>query len=318
MLNEIAKKYMDQYGCRFKGSQKRKFREAISHDFEQLGYKVETDTQRVKLSRVNNLYVGSIKQAKYVFVIPYNTPPKVFWFKNRIYPQDGYKQMRRMFFPRFVPMIAGYLVLLALLYIIPAFLPASIATYFFIFVLLYLAALVVFIVRGVPNKKNYVNNSASIAIALDMAEQLSPSQRKEVMFAFTDGNQVHLSNGNVAFQKYLVANNKASASLITLFCIGRGSQISYQVGRGLKNEARDMQKAYKGTTPIEIVQMGDDRKAEGILRDFSKAMMISTGDNEDGSLMVEGCATGKDHSVNMEMVERISESLVTFIQKNRK
>ncbi len=318
MLNDIAKKYMDTYGCRFRSGQKRRFRQAITTDFEQLGYHVETQSQRVKLSRVNNVLVGSIKQAKYVFMVPYNTPPKVFWFSNKIYPQDGYKQMKRMFLPRFVPMIVGYLILLAMLYIVPRFLPTAVLTYFFPLVLVYLAILIVFIVQGAANKKNYVNNSASIAIALDMAERLSPSERKEVMFVFTDGNQVHLSNGNVAFQKYLTAQNKASASIIMLYCIGRGDVISYQVGRGLKNEARDMQKAYKGTTPIEVMQMGDDRKAEGILRDFSKAMMISTGIDEDGSLVVEHTATSKDREVNMEMVERISEGLVSFISKRKK
>lgn len=313
MNSEIKEKYINKLGKRFSGGDKNKFRDAIITDFEELGYKSETITKRGKFLKVSNLYVGNIKTAKHFVIVPYDTLPKVFWPVNNCYPHDGYENVRRAFVPVYLPMLTGYCVLMLIFFMARSY--VSVELYRLLIFLGYfiIAALVIAITIGFPNRHNAVRNSASICAALEIAKNLKPDKRKEVMFIFSDGNRTR-NTGNKLVQEYF-EEHKRNVSLISLYCIGRGNEIEIACDRSTRKIRDDMVKRYKGPNGLKIT--GKNLESEGKdntnLECFNRAMMISSGERHEGILQVENVNTGKDTNVNEEIVDTVIDFMTKYL-----
>ena len=309
--------YMDKYGKRFSKKEKITFYNAISEDFDKLGYRFDLQEVRVKFSKVRHIYIGNPKQAKTIFVIPYNTPAKIMWPNYCLFPQDGFHQMKKMFIPMYLPMFVVYGLLLAFTYLLPIVVSAKFMTYLYPFFFLLLGFMLVFIFRGFGNKKNRVNNTNAIIMALDIANALPVNKRKEVMFIFSDGNKPAGGMANSMIMKYLSSVNKSSLQMISLFCLGSGDVVQVMGDRNSKSIAKDLGKLYQGEVRLKTKHIGEDGKNNTVIEGLAKAMMISSGDLDKEVLAVSNVATTKDTSSNEELLNGVCEMLIAYLQKKR-
>lgn len=314
---DVNKKYLDDYGRRFTKKEKRLFQAELKNDFEALGYTCEVEAKRGRFSKVENIYIGNPKQAKYIYVVPYNTPPKILFSKNKIYPQDGFYNMKKMFLPTYMPMFIGYAVLIAFAYLIPSLLNETLLMWLYPVSLIYLGFFVWFVLKGFGNKKNYIDNSISIALAYELASNASLVKRKEMMFIFTDGNKPTTSLGNAHALTYLAKFNKQKLPMIGLYCIGEGDIIQMMCDKETKKNAKDLSKGFVSDYKIKTIHVGGEGKNNTIIESFPKAMLISTGNVVDDKLCVKGIATSKDNRYNKNLVASVYAMLEQYTKQKR-
>lgn len=310
---KLLDKYCKTYGSRFSKREKLKFTKAIIQDFEELGYTSDVQTFRGKIKKITNIYIGNPKQAKYIFIVPYNTPPKILWYKNNIYPHDGYYNHRKLFIPTFIPMFIAYAILLLMLFMIPQSSNTLLSSILFIIYIMYMIGLFTFVFSGLKNRHNYVNNSASIALAYEVAATLPIAKRKELLFIFTDGNKMPNTVGNKNVNQYLNEHHKTGASICTLYCIGRGDTIQILHDKGSKNTARDMTKNYK-TSKTRLYSINDSAKHGTIIESLPKALMVSSGELDNDKLCVRHTATSKDKTLDSAILEDTFQMLKRWVR----
>lgn len=316
MNKEIWSKYTEKYGIRFLKKDKKKFQEAILDDFRNLGYEGEVITSRKGFGTVSNIHIGNPKQAKTCIVVPYDTPARVFWYKNPYYPQDGYHNFKKSFIPTYVPILLIYGIILVLSYVGPIIMPKIFNTAFMSVILMWLLLLLIVIVlKGIPNFNNAVRNSASLVIAYDIASKLSPAKRKEVMFVFTDCKKRYY--GNEFVNAYLDEHKKISMPIISLYCLGDGNDIRILSSRNAKNLARAVSKEFKSekyklTTKSVALNEQDNTSIQG----FNHGILLSSGNlDKDNHLLVDNTALAKDKRVSETMCDDVVEMIVNYLNK---
>lgn len=317
MKQELKEKYFHIYGKRFSKREKSKFQSEIIKDYQALGYDGEVISSRARFSKVRNIYIGNPKQAKVAYVIPYNTPAKVFWYKNVLYPHDGYYNMKKLFIPTYLPMFIAYALLLALVYVLPNFVGPTVLTVVYPLCFLYVFFLVWFILHGFKNKYNAVNNSAAIVLALSLAQDLPASKRRDAMFIFTDGNKPSSALGNDGVMKYLLEHNKANLNLISLYCLGRGNEVQLLSDRFNKNLAKDFQKRWNSDLKLHVRSINDTDKNNTVIEKLPHAMLFSSGELFKDILRIDGVATSKDRDVEDFIIDDMYTLLLDYMNKNK-
>ena len=316
-MTNYKERYIHKFNKRFSKREKKIFYNEISNDFKELGYSIDLQEERVKFAKARHIYVGNPKQAKTAFVIPYNTPAKVMWPNYQAYPQDGFYQMKKMFIPTYIPMFISYGLLLAFTYILPMLVPPKVMSFVYPLFFVLLGFMLVFVLRGFGNKRNRVNNTNAIVMALELANALPTNRRKEVMFIFSDGNKPAGGVANGAIMKYLSNANKSSLQLISLFCLGLGDTIQMMCDKSSKSIAKDFDKLYKGSIVLKTKHIGEEAKNNTVIENFPKAMMISSGNKVKEYLSIPNVATSKDISSNEELLDNVCEMLVAYTQKKK-
>lgn len=317
MMENYKELYLNKFGKRFSKKEKMAFYNAISEDFGKLGYTSDLQEERVKFSKARHIYIGSPKQAKTTFVIPYNTPAKIMWPNYRSFPQDGFHQMKKMFVPTYIPMFIAYGLLLVFTYLLPGMVSAKMMTYLYPVFFVLLGFMLIFVFRGFGNKKNRVNNTNAIVMALDIANALPANRRKEVMFIFSDGNKPAGGVANPAIMNYLTKANKSSLQLISLFCLGNGDTLQMMSDRSSKSIAKDLGKVYKGETTLKTKHIGEEGKNNTVIEGLPKAMMITSGNREGELLAVPNVSTSKDTTSDEGLLDGVCEMLVAYLQKKK-
>lgn len=307
------KETVEKYKVRFYRKQKMAFKNALCDKMETLGYQSEMLSKKIKLVQVDNILVGNFKTAKTIIVVPYDTPAKVFWFKNHYYPCNGEIQLKKSFMPVYAPLLLSYVVLLGLIYVLPTYVTLG-ANQLFLSIAstLYLSLLLTMIVKGFPNKNNAMRNSASIQIAYEIAQSIDDKKRKEVAFVFTDKNTTKVK-GSIVLEEYMKSIKKGTEK-ICLYCIGEGSQMEIGFKKGLRKSANDLQKKYKGSQKPIVKGLSDGDVMQLPLEPLDNALQISTGELENNALVVKNSASKKDVSINDKLVAEIKEMLIQYIQ----
>lgn len=317
MEKKMMEKYFETYGKRFSKREKRAFQKAIIEDFKVLGYPSNMTIERAKFTKLENIYIGNPKQAKVAYVIPYNTPARVFWNKHKVYPQDGYYNLKKLFLPTYIPMFVGYGLLLAFVYVVPSFISQDVLNIFYPACFAYLFLLMWFIFKGFGNKHNVQNNSASIVLALQLAQALPKAQKNEAMFIFTDGNKPSTSLANDQVMNYVKTYNKVRMPMFALFCIGRGTTLSLLCDRNHKAVGKELGKKYKGTTKFTCNYRNDSDKNNTVIEKFPQAMMLSSGVKKGDYFVVDGTATPNDCTVDEVVMQDAYTVLLEYMKKRK-
>lgn len=315
MNNTITNKYFNEISERFTRKNKKKFQQAIIEDFAKLGYSGEVDSQKKGFGKVENIYIGNVKQAKTVIAVPYDTPAKVFWFNNHHYPLNGYENLRRMFIPLYAPILITWAVILFLIYGIPAITGDKNNFVLALLAFVALVLLMVLLFVGFPNKRNIIRNSTSVAMAYAIAEQLHKDHAHEVLFVFTDSSKKFV--GSEALQKYLNDHKKNTMGVIVLYCIGSGNLVGINADKITKNMAKDMLKGYKGDLKIKVNNIENSDKDNTLAQGLNRVMEISSGYERNGFLVVENTATGKDNAVDDMLADEVAQMLVTYLNARK-
>lgn len=309
---KTMKEILEKYKVRFYRRQKLAFKNALCEKMEALGYQCEMLSKKIKMVQVDNILVGNFKQAKTIVVVPYDTPARVFWFKYLYFPCNGEKQLRKSFLPIYAPLLISYVILLGIIYILPTYI--SLGANQIVLSLastLYLAVLLMMIVKGFANHKNATRNSAAISIAYDIASTLDERKRKEVAFVFTDKNTTKVK-GSILLEDYMKSINKGTEKIV-LYCIGGGNQIQVGYKKGSRKTANELVKKHNGEHKPIAKGLSDGDVMQLPLEPFDNALQISTGEMEDNTLVVRNTATSKDVEVNEELVEEVKGMVLGYL-----
>lgn len=314
MNSELWKKYSEQYGVRFSNRQKSKARVALIEDFKALDYPCEVIKGSSFLTKVTNLLFGSLKNAKTVIVVPFDTPSRAFWPKVSYYPQDGTATANKGLVPTFLPIIVLYLLLMLLMYgmegrIADPMLMSFVLTIIFIgiFTLFYL------MVHGVGNRKNYNRNSASIYAAYEIAKALDKEQRRKVAFLFVDKNKTRHLGAKVAVEDFMKANK--NPNIIVLNCIGMGNERVIGFNPQNKKVAQEINKPLANRDRMKMMEVEGSMRTGSVMEHFQKAIILSCGDYDaKGRLCVMNTSTGKDKEVSEENIEFMISTLRSYLK----
>lgn len=308
----MGRKYIDSFSVRHGMLAKNKFLKEIKNDVEALGYETNMYEKRMRLSKVRHLIVGNIKNAKKLVIVPYDTPTQVFWPKYKYYPMDGDMQLQKQFLPTFVPMIVGYVGLLALVYIFPDLLGETFKVPLYYFSIFYFMFLLAFIVLGFANKNNVNRNSASICMALDLMEKLDVRKRKETAFVFMD-SYIMKGYGGQVLASYLESVQK-NPMKICLNCIACGEEVCVGFSKGMRKDAQTLAKAYKGNKKIQTKTIQDAQKMHTPFDSLNDVINVSCGSFEEENFVVYNTASKKDTYLEEENYTAILEMMIAYLQ----
>lgn len=311
MRKENLDKYLNQK-IRFNKRSKIAFANELIEDYAQLGYKGVIDSRKVGLKKVHNILVGNFKTAKNVIVVPYDTPKKVFWPNYKFYPQNGDMAMKKNFLPYYMPLIIAYVLLLAIVYVLPGLVSFQSQNIIFSIALIYLVFMLTLILRGFANRKNAVRLDTSLALAYEVAQDLSASSRKEVAFVFTDANTMKMQ-GSEALENFLVSMNRRPNKII-LYCIGKGDRISVAYRKGHRKNVQDMIKKNKCHYPVEQKVLDNSACVQLPLDHVDNAMMISSGEKVNNEICVKGLCSSKDTTYDETILDDVKELLINYIK----
>lgn len=310
MKKENLNKYINQ-NVRFNKRGKIAFANDLITDFAEFNYKGVIDTRKVGLKKVHNILIGNFKTAKNVIVVPYDTPKKVLWPNYKFYPQNGDVAMKKNFLPYYMPLIIAYLVLLAIVYILPGMIEFKSQNILFSLAVLYLVFMMVMIFRGFANRNNAVRCNTSIALAYELAQDLSSNARKEVAFVFTDANTMKMQ-GSEALENFLLSINRRPNKII-LYCIGKGDRISVAYRKGNRKNVQDMIKKNKCNYLVEQKVLDNSACVQLPMDHLDNAMMISSGEKVNNELCIKGLCSSKDRVYEETILDDVKQLLVNYL-----
>lgn len=318
MDQEIFQKYQKNYGVRFHGRQKRAVRQAITEDFENMGYQTHLIRKRTLLRHADNLLCGSIRQARNVIVIPYDTPRRLFWWRSYYYPLNGTRTSNKGIIPLLAPVVVIYALLLGFMQLSEQWLhdpdKMRIAS---ILMLTVLVLLVYLMLWGMANRHNANRNTAGIAAAIEIAKSLDKDERRSTAFLFLDQNQGRFYGAQLAAEAW--QNEHKNPNMIVLNTFGKGSVLQIGYRNHAKKTAMELRQLSESIRPMKAVAMSDAMALSTPMAYFPKATAIAAGEiDAKGHLCVKGTATAKDREVDPQNVDAIIALLRAYIKKQKR
>lgn len=316
MDQNILRKYTETYGVRFSGKQKAKFRAALIEDFHSCGYEPTLMSGRKHLTKVNNLLFGNIRHAKTIIAIPYDTPQRVFWHKNRFYPMDGTASANHSILPMLVPALLFYLVMLIAVNQSSAFIQNQASAT--LMLALFLAGfffLMYFMLHGLANRHNFNRYSAAVALALELAQTLNKDQRRTTAFLFLDANKTRFYGARLAFEELQKQNKSPNVILLSTFA--RGSQMGVGYGTQAKKLAQELAKT-QSDKRLKPIALTDNMRSGTPMEFFPKSIILAAGEwDEKKRLCVFDTATGKDQIIDEANYDAILRSLHVYLTQGK-
>ncbi len=317
MNQKIFQKYRETYGVRFSGKQKRAARQALSEEFEGLGYQTHPIRKRTLLHHAENLLFGNIQHAKTVIVVPYDTPQRVLWWKNRYYPLNGTLTLNKGILPLLAPVVVIYIALFGILQAGEHWAqePNQIRM-LSVLMLVMLALLIYWLAHGFANRHNDNRYTASISTAIEIAQGMDKDQRRNTAFLFLDGNHGRFYGAQLAAEAF--QNEHKNPNVIVLNTFAKGSKLFLGYRSKGKRTAQDLQRISESIREMKTVALSNSMWMSTLLEHFPKAVMIAAGEIDDkGQLCVLDTATSKDRNIDMENVDAVVALLLAFIKKQR-
>lgn len=194
-LKDLIFRYCILLGRRFSYKEKITFLRIISKELIQLGYNVDAKIAKLKLARKKyenyyNAYIGDLDKADVVICTYYDTGinyfnlSKIFAFNQKF--------NRSRYFLGLIPIFILFIISITLNYFI--FIPnihetsfISISGFLLIISTLLLFYLILKFKNGIPNKKNFVCNTSSILVILNIINKMEKPLKKKIAFVLYDG-----------------------------------------------------------------------------------------------------------------------------------
>ena len=316
MDQTILHKYNNTYGVRFTKRQKAKFRAAMIEDFGKLGYEHTLMSGRKHITKVNNLLFGSIRHAKTILAIPYDTPQRLFWLKNRFYPLNGAASANHSILPLLAPALLFYLFMLVMMNQSSAFIHDQIsATIMLVLLLSGFLFLMYFMLHGIANRRNSNRYSAAVALALELAQTLNKDQRRTTAFLFLDSNQTRFYGSRLASEKLQKQNKNPNVILLSSFACG--SQMCVGYSTQAKKLAQEIVRS-QSDKRLTAIALNDDMRNATPAEPFTKSVILAAGEWDNKKrLCVFGTASGKDRYVNESNYDAIAQALRAYLTQGK-
>lgn len=314
MNQSIFEKYSNTYGARFTKRQKKSFTAALIRDFQELGYDHQMMKSRHFLSTANNLIFGNLKHCKNVIAVPYDTPQKMFWPKSNYFPLDGLSTSNKSLVPVFGPVLALYLLLLAMMYGLEGYVSDATGVKFAMTIIILLVIFLFYLMlHGISNRHNDNRNTASICAALEIAQSLSRDERRTTVFLFLDSNKTRFYGAKIAAEEFLKQSKNPNVIVLNTFAKGSNIQIGFNPQN--KKLAQELNKSLPNAKRFKCVALSNEMRTSSPMEHFSKAVTIGAGElDKKGRLYVMGTGTSKDQGIEEHNVDQIIQVVSMYLK----
>jgi len=278
--------------------QKYLFAVKIREEAERLGLPFEVVDYRMGRYNVENIMVGNPKASDFVLAVPYDTPTKSI-VNCDYYPfhqQLTIKDERR----NLVVTAIIALAFVAIGYVGFAIAKGRVLFYISAAVSLLIAAYVLF-VNG--NKVNFNRHSASVAVAMKLLED---AKKKNVCVIFCD----KITKGYDGY-RLLMMHIHSKAKIITLDCLAYGEKLVVAHGSQMSTEA---QKLAKKLSALDKCYSNEQAK-NNVLSVLPDCLFVTTGDIENGELIVRNTRSKNDVKLDMNRLEKIENAICEYINQ---
>lgn len=298
-LNDLIFRYCLIFGRRFFIKEKITFLRVISKELMQLGYHLDAKIAKLQLTKRKytnfyNGYIGDLNKSDIIICTYYDTGIKnynlttKYAFNNIIRVKD--------YFISLLPLFFIFLLLLAVdyLYIIPTIQLNSFVSFSGLFFLLTTLFFIYFIIRyqkGIPNKKNFICNSSSIILILNLINKLNKKQKERIGFALLDGGCSN-AYGLKMLESYLKEHD--NKIIIFLDSVGNGDELL------IFKPANYM----PTITSINFIE-------GNIETQFPHYLLITSGKlDKNNQVKILYANSNKDNSLSIERIERYTENIL--------
>ena len=163
---------------------------------------------------------------------------------------------------------------------------------------------------GFANKYNFVRNTASIVIQLNLIESLK--SRSDIAFVMTD-RTCNSYTGYTQLKKIL-GTKESGKEIIILDCIAAGESLffKYHNEKDISWKLR-MKEKFKGIN-TEFQDLSKDEIMETPLQLFSNAIYITGGKMKDGHVVIANTRGGGDSAVDFEKTSILFQGLYSYLK----
>ena len=251
-LEKIKNTIINNYGVRFFPKQKKRFREFIGDELENLGFQWEVID--------GNIVVGNVEEADYIITAHYDTPGIMPQWMNYIIKYFGHTRQ------------VSFTILLVAMFFTFSYFRLHIINN-----ILFLWMLFIFI----PNKNNYNDNTSGILTLLNIAYEMSidPKEwylKEKVALVFFNNEEWGLL-GSAAMRKYWKKSKISleEKNIINVDCVGNGDMVMLTHGEEtslveslydvLKNSSKEIIKYKYKVIPLSDEYTFKDGNITGVI-----------------------------------------------------
>lgn len=300
-LTDLILRYGLIFGKRFWAKQKLAFLRMFSKEVSQFGYYLDAKLARLSLTKRQhrnfyNAYIGDLDSAKIIVCTYYDTGINSFNLTAKYAFNSSFNAQH--YWIRLLPVIGLFLtaVLLNVLFFIPAMQQAGMLSFLGAMSVITTCILFYFIVRyhgGIPNRNNFVCNSSSLILLLNLMKKCDKKQRKNIAFVLLDGG---CSNpfGLRMFENY--SKSVLKKKVIFIDSIGNGDDIQ-------------LFKPHHYSLELDNVSFCEGQ----IETQFTHYCLITSGQRDKlNQVRIHHANSAKDNTLPSERIERHTDTILNL------
>lgn len=287
------------FGKRFTDKQKGRFIRYMQNRAQEAQVKFVLEDGHIGRRACRNIYLGSLKRARILLTVPYDTPTRILWPGIHYYPMNAGKNAARDSAAKALDLLlaaglAGAYYLFVFCRFLRAGGPAVILP---AAGMLLTALLTAGIVCGFENRNNYTRNSASIAIALECLRRFG---KNAVAVALLD----HSCCGFGGYQQLAayMENKGLTKRIVALDCVASGREFHLhclEKGPAVQNVQRH--------------QIADSAKKQCVSGIFPDIMVLTGGSRLNGETIVRNTRCRKDCQIDLAKMEQTVDVIHALI-----
>ncbi|WP_392558773.1 hypothetical protein [Orbus mooreae] len=300
-LTDLILRYCVLFGRRFFAKEKISFLRVFSKEVLQLGYQLDAKLAKLQLAKRRyqnfyNGYIGDLNKADIIICTHYDTGVKNFNLTSKYAFNNSFN--KKNYLISLLPIIVTFLLSIALnlFLFIPGIQEAGLLSFSGLLSLLTTLVLFYFIVRyhgGIPNQKNFVCNSSSLILLLNLMSKLDKKRKRKIAFVLLDGGCTN-SFGLRMLENY--SKNILKKTVIFVDSIGNDEQI--QIFKP-DNYAPDLHN-------ISFTEGYIDTK-------FKHYLLVTSGKQDRlNRVKVNNANSSKDNELSTERIEQHTETMLNL------
>ena len=276
------------------------------------GYRLVQDNYKGQ-GVMNNLIVGDLSKAKSLIVVGYDTAQLCLLPGFKYYPANPemtQKEERKQFIIR---ALVSLLMEAAGVYVMFRLWSVSVPMRFLgVLIVAVIAILANAFVRKLYGRGNASRNTAAVALAMRMIEDLGPDN-KDTAFIFLDLTASSYK-GYLRLQEILQKYNAQNrVNIYILECLAKTNEIYVIDKKDSKKMAKPLLEYSDDNHQIKEFTVGNDNKS--LVSLFQNVVYIVGAENRDGKLVVENTRSSSDIDADYDGLELISKALKETLNK---
>ncbi len=300
------------FGVRYSNRNKSNFLMMLKKRMRMAGYtEPEYNKKYRKEGKLPPDYVvyGKLKQAKYVFVAPYDTCSKIFLPNYRYYPLNESLNLRA---ERLNGLIDFIIIVLctgacavSLRFIGVDFSFTSIRTLFTLIPVIVFGTIIITVMGGVPNTHNFNRNSAALILMYAIANETAV--KKNAAFIFCNESCSSLK-GFIRLSKD--CPDEVKKKFVFLNCIGLGEHLVLAHKEAGRTKAEAIVSA-DSDIQISNIELNESEAENSFFLVFPESLLLFGADKADnGEYVVSNTRSNRDSAFDTGRIEQLKKLFV--------